>query len=350
MKVSLEVKLDFESRDDRKLLIDAMRKYSALVKYGIKCLKPQNEAKKNVYKVLNEKFPELPARTISLAVQEDVSATVNSIVGLEAKNYPLAMRFDKDNSEFFVENGMVKAKIAVDRPEKGQLKWITVNIMPQKNLKYKYYRRLFETKKGFKLPFRLVMRNGQIYAKITVERQALIADSTKPTVNVGIDLRAFWTGKRTGNPMAVAFVNEDGAFARQPLIFDEWRQIPNLIRKYQRHERKKVRKIVTNYIGIIVKKLIALTKEYNPIFKIEDLTGLNMLKGAYSKFFYKRFLAILETKSLNIVQVDPAYKTQTCSRCGKLGKTTKRTFYCQTCYPKGYNKYINAATNIAKSI
>jgi len=347
LKISLETKLNFESPEDRKTLIDAMHKYSALVRYGIKTLKPQLEQKKETYQILTEKFPDLPARTISLVIKEDISATINSFAGLEAKNFPISMRFDKDNSEFFVDDDRVKLRFAVERPQKGVLKWITADLMSKRNLAYKYYKYLFSTKKGYKLPFRLMMRNGQIYAKITIDRHQLIADSTKPTVYVGIDVRAHWIGQNRGNPLAVAFLNEDGTFARQPILMHEWAEIPLLIRRHQRDKRK-FKKIITNQIGIIVKQLIEYTKDYNPVFKLEDLTNLNKLRGPYSKIFYRKFKQTLQAKSLNIIMVNPAYTTQKCSRCGEKGKTEKRTFFCKKCYPRGFNKFINAAINIAK--
>jgi hypothetical protein len=58
------------------------------------------ENKKHTNHILNEKFPQLPARTINLAVEQDIAASINSFDGLQAKDYPLTMRFDKDNAEF----------------------------------------------------------------------------------------------------------------------------------------------------------------------------------------------------------------------------------------------------------
>lgn len=349
MKICLEAKLEFTSNQDRQIVIDAMKCYSALVRYGIKCLKPQNEEKKQTYKTLTEKFSSLPARTISLAVEQDISATLNSFAGLEAKNYPLTMRFDKDNAEFYIdqEDNKVKVKLAIDRPQKGTLTWITATVMPKRSLTYKYYKILFTTAKGYHLPFKLVMRNGQIYAKITVEKETLLSTNSKPVVYVGIDLNAFWVGKKAGHPLAVAFLKEDGSFARQPLLMHEWAQIPQIIRQTQREGKIKTKKAVTNQIGIMIKKLLTYTKDYQPIFKLEKLHGLNKLKGGYSKFFYAKLLDMLETKSLHVQLVNPAYTSQTCSRCGKLGKVSHRVFTCPTCYPKGIHRDINAAINIA---
>ncbi|MCX8151403.1 MAG: zinc ribbon domain-containing protein, partial [Candidatus Bathyarchaeota archaeon] len=133
-----------------------------------------------------------------------------------------------------------------------------------------------------------------------------------------------------------------------PLLMQEWAEIPVLIRKNQGLGKRKVKQVVTNQLGLVVKRLLELTEGYDAVFKLEDLAGLNKGKGAYSKFFYRKFLEILENKSLNVVKVDPAYTSQTCSRCGKIGKAVKRTFYCEKCYPKGFNRDINAAINIAK--
>jgi len=348
MKICLEAKLSFNSKQDRDIVIKAMKEYSALVKYGIKCLRPQISDRTHAYKVLTEKFAQVPTRTVNLAVEEDICASINSFTGFQAKDFPLTLRFDKNNAEFFVEDEIVRVKIAMGRPQKGTLFWITAKIMPKRSLTYKYYKLLFASHKGYKLPFRLVMRNGQIYAKITIEKETLVVSNNRAHLNVGIDLNAFWIGKSKGNPIAVAFVKDDGSFARQPLLIQEWAEIPNIIRRNQQCGKNKIKKAVNNQIGLIIKKLLALTKDYDVTFKLENLKGLNKVKGPYSKFFYKKFAEALESKSLQILFVDPAYTSQTCSRCGKLGKTEKRTFYCSTCYPKGFNRDINAAINIAK--
>lgn len=346
--MSLEVKLRFDSADDRKAVVDAMCEYSRLVKYGIKCLKPNSDNKKQVYHVLTGKFASTPARTVSIAVEEDIAAMINSYAGLQAKDFPLTLRLDKDNSEFFVDDSDVKVKMAVYRLKKGELAWVTAKVMPKRCLAYKYYRNLFSSSKGYRLPFKLVMRNGQIYAKITVDKSELVAASSKPHVDVGIDLNAYWVGKVVGHPLAIAFVKDDGSFARQPLLMKEWAEIPSIIRQNQQLGKNKVKKAVTNQFGIIIKKLLELTKDYDATFKLEDLKGLNKVKGAYSKFFYRKFAEMLENKSLQVVKVDPKYTSQTCSKCGKTGKAEKRTFYCETCYPKGFHRDINAAINIAK--
>ena len=266
--------------------------------------------------------------------------------GLEAKNFPLTMRFDKNSAEFFVEDNMIKVKMAIDRPEKGKLIWITANLMPKRCLTYKYYKLLFSSQKGYKLPFRLMMRSGQIYAKITVEKETLLATSTKPHINVGIDLNAYWVGKRElGNPMAVAFLKDDNSFARQPLLIQEWAEIPKLIRKTQR-DGAGTKKVIENQLGLIIKKLLDLTKDYQVTFKLENLKGLNKLKGGQSKFSYHKLLDMLETKSLDVQVVNPAYTSQTCSKCGKLGRAEGRHFSCGCGYQN--HRDINASINIAK--
>ena len=103
LAISLETKLSFDNPEDKKELTKAMYLYTAMVKYGIKTLKPKPEQQKETYKILTEKFEKLPARTITIAVHSDIAGIINSYNGLEAKNYPLTMRFDKDNSEFFID-------------------------------------------------------------------------------------------------------------------------------------------------------------------------------------------------------------------------------------------------------
>lgn len=349
MFISIETKLRFNTPQDKKTVINAMRQYTAMIRYGIKCLTPNFDAQKEVYYTLTEKFSSIPSRVVTLGVQSDIKAIINSYTGLTAKNYPLTIRFDRGCATFFVEENKVKVEMAIHRVEKGKIDKITAFLTEKKNLKYKYYKLLFATKKGYKLPFKLVMRNGQIYAKISVEKEKMIAQNVKPHLNIGIDLNAYWVGKGRGNPLGVSFLNDDGTFARQPLLIKEWAAIPCIIREKQREGRAKVKKAVKNQMGLIIKKILALTKDYDVTFKVEDLKGLNKVKGPYSKFFYREFTQMLENKSLQIMYVDPRYTSKICSKCGDFGVTDEnRMFFCEKCYTKGINRDINAAVNIAK--
>lgn len=349
MFISLETKLRFSTLKDKKTVIEAMRRYTALIRYGIKTLAPTFTSQKQTYHVLTNKFPQIPTRIVNIGLQSDIKAIINSYTGLTAKNYPLTMRFDGDCSKFFVEDNKVKVEMSIQRLQKGKIDKVTTVLMEKKTLKYKYYKLLFTTKKGYRLPFTLVMRNGQIYAKISIEKEKLTAHTLKPHLNVGIDINAYWVGQGRGNPLGVSFVNDDGSFARQPLLIKEWSDIPCIIRKNQGEGKNKVKKAVKNQMGKIVKKLLALTKDYDVTFKLEDLKGINKVKGPYSKFFYRLFAQMLENKSLQVIYVDPHYTSKTCSKCGVIGKTDeKRMFFCEKCYPKGINRDINAAVNIAK--
>lgn len=349
MFVSLETKLRFDSPQDKKTVMEAMRQYTAMIRYGIKTLSPTFKEQKQVYAVLTEKFSAVPSRVVALGVKSDIKAIINSYTGLTAKNYPLTIRFDGGCSKFFVKDDKVKVEMSIHRLQKGKVDKVTASLMEKKTLKYKYYKLLFATEKGYRLPFSLVMRNGQIYAKISVEKLLLSAQNVKPHLNVGIDINAYWVGKGRGNPLGVAFLNDDGSFARQPLLIKEWGDIPCIIRENQGEGKNKVKKAVKNQMGLIIKRFLALTKEYDVTFKLEDLKGLNNVKGAYSKFFYKMFAQMLERKSLQVTYVNPRYTSRTCSKCGALGETdNKRMFYCCKCYPKGVNRDINAAINIAK--
>jgi IS605 OrfB family transposase len=94
---------------------------------------------------------------------------------------------------------------------------------------------------------------------------------------------------------------------------------------------------------------------------IEELSGMGRLGGyraerrRFNQWSYYRLAQYIEQKAepfdLPVVEVDPAYTSQQCSRCGDRGDTDRRSvhFHCTAC---GYeqNADANAAVNIAKVV
>lgn len=105
------------------------------------------------------------------------------------------------------------------------------------------------------------------------------------------------------------------------------------------------------------KRIVGLAKKENLGIAIEDLKGIRKNysklskkeRGRRSKWSFHQLRQFIDYKSkLNgvpLVIVDPAYTSQTCNTCGKLGNRKGKTFTCKTCGT--FDADVNAAKNIA---
>jgi len=109
----------------------------------------------------------------------------------------------------------------------------------------------------------------------------------------------------------------------------------------------------------ISRKLVDYAKENNCGVKLEDLTGIrNTTKQAKSfkyslhSWAYYQLQQFVEYKALlagvPVAYIEPAYTSQNCHKCGRLGKRNDKSFKCPHC---GYTAHadVNAAWNIAYS-
>lgn len=120
------------------------------------------------------------------------------------------------------------------------------------------------------------------------------------------------------------------------------------------------KKIVRNFILQTTAEIIKQCIEHKIGFIVmEDLTGIkhkpklnkktkqNFMVGAHSKF--KNVLkAKCEYYGIEVIEIDPAYTSQTCSRCQNIYKASRRnkSYICKKC-KTWMNADINAAINIA---
>ena len=111
----------------------------------------------------------------------------------------------------------------------------------------------------------------------------------------------------------------------------------------------------------IANKVVELARErFGCAIAIESLSGMSRLGNyatenrRFSSWSYYRLGEYIEQKAspydIPIVEVDPAYTSVTCSRCGERGTTHRRGvhFECESC---GYEQHAdaNASVNIAKA-
>ena len=91
--------------------------------------------------------------------------------------------------------------------------------------------------------------------------------------------------------------------------------------------------------------------------KMEDLTGIKDAETntfLYRNWRYADLQVMIENKAkrhgIRVLYVDPAYTSQTCSKCGNVDKTQRQgaQFKCSACGEQMHADY-NAAINIARS-
>ena len=101
------------------------------------------------------------------------------------------------------------------------------------------------------------------------------------------------------------------------------------------------------------KRLVEFAAQFdNPLIRLEDLEEIRDRtgwSGVHSWHFHqlRRFITYkAEREGIRVESVDPAYTSQSCSRCGERGDRDGDHFACPSC---GYERHadLNAAANIA---
>jgi len=118
-------------------------------------------------------------------------------------------------------------------------------------------------------------------------------------------------------------------------------------------------RIVRDLNHKISSKLVRIALAAKSGIKLEDLKGIRNNRKHSKSFNYSlnswsfyQLQTFIEYKAklhgVRVVYIEPAYTSQTCSKCGHIGDRNAKSFKCPTC---GHveNADVNAAFNIAKS-
>jgi len=131
------------------------------------------------------------------------------------------------------------------------------------------------------------------------------------------------------------------------------RQLSKLLKPL--YEKRKM--VLRQYYGTLRNKILShVPKGHNAVFVLEDLDTLPRaeLRKAQRTWAHQElangiFFSQLKWNGYKVVKVDARGTTHTCWKCGKPVKSKNdRKIICETCYPKGLDRDLNAARNITK--
>ena len=121
------------------------------------------------------------------------------------------------------------------------------------------------------------------------------------------------------------------------------------------YEKRKM--VLRQYYGTLRNKILKhVPEDYNPVFVLEDLDSLPRAElrktqrtWAHQELANGIFASQLEWNGYKVVKVYARGTTHTCWKCGNPVKSRKdRKIICPTCYPKGLDRDLNGARNIAR--
>jgi transposase len=114
--------------------------------------------------------------------------------------------------------------------------------------------------------------------------------------------------------------------------------------------------VLRQYYGTLRNKILLHVPEgYNTVFVVEDLEylprrelGKKQRKWACQQLANGVLYNSIDWNGYKIVKVDPRGTTHTCYKCSrKVSDGRGRTVICDKCYPKGIDRDLNGARNIA---
>ena len=197
--------------------------------------------------------------------------------------------------------------------------------------------------------------NEYFYISVTViEKEMLIPDSY-----IGIDLNTTGHVAVVANPQTGKTIKL-GKKAEH--IHKKYREIRRKLQKKGKYRKVKIIKnresrIVRELNHQISRRIVDIAFTENCGIRLEDLSGIRQSVKAARAFKYSlhswsfyQLKTMIEYKAkllgVKVEYVNPAYTSQTCSRCRTLGKRQGKEFKCPNCGHVDHAD-VNAAFNIA---
>jgi transposase, IS605 OrfB family, central region len=337
MYITLRFKLIENSKEDLEILKNLMKLQSSAVRYAYNRIR-EGYADKDIYHLIREKFPSLPTRYITHAINKAKSINKDheqivfggkKIFEKLCKNHLQGKRREKlkeqwrQNRKYNLisigtANNTDKGNRLLRFEKKNDELYLRVNIQPRKWIWLKVKRQisskndkwavftamlddLWKNKRYFPYTVELKIRGNDIYGYVTFDFPVPSTYITKNNGVIGIDTNA------SPLHLALAEISKDG----------------NLI-SYERHKLHKFLLYEKNRREyeewILAHEIVNLAIEKQKAIAIENLNKVNKgyrgdgkakLRKRLTKWNYKSLLSKIESiaiqKGVEIIKVNPAY-------------------------------------------
>ncbi|EEP60401.1 transposase, OrfB family [Sulfurihydrogenibium yellowstonense SS-5] len=346
--ITLQCQLEFQNKQDKEIVLDLMRRFSSAMRYAYQRLL-EGEKRKDLKKYLSKLFDintrysddaiflaqstitsckergQNPKKLIFGSRKLFEQLKKNHLTGKRRKELKtkwkesrqgnlysrgdkskqgnLNLRFQWINDELYLrintgDRQYIYAKVIRD-VKKEKDKWIEFLFILEN---------AYQTNQWFSYSVRLKVKNGNVYAFISVEEELPPITIKKDNGIIGIDVNAY------PFHLALAFTSKDGNLEKyQSISLNELLEANSEKRQYLEWQ--------------IAHKIIKIAKEENKAISIEDLNklpkgkrgdGFVKLRIRLQKWSYKRLLYKIEVlakrNGIELVKVNPAYT----SLIGKL--------------------------------
>ena len=339
--LTLQCLLEFENEKDKEVVLDLMRRFSSAMRYAYQRLlesEKRKDLKKDISRLfnINTRYSDdailLAKQTIDiykshnknpkkvifgsrvlfdkLSKKHLTGKSRKSLIkkwrekrqgnlysrGDKSKQGNLNLRLQWINDKLYLrinigDRQYIYAKVIITVSRKND-KWIDFMLML---LKAK------ESGSWFPYSVRLTLKNGKVYAFMSVEEKLPLITIKKDGGIIGIDINAY------PFHLALAFTNKDGNLEKyQSISSNELLEVNSEKRQYLEWQ--------------IAHNIIEIAKKENKAIAIENLDklpkgkrgdGFAKLRGRLQKWSYKRLLEKIETlakrNGIEIIKVSPAY-------------------------------------------
>jgi len=184
------------------------------------------------------------------------------------------------------------------------------------------------------------VKNGKYYANVFVQKE--VAKAVPKSKSLGCDVGYKYSVSRSDEYIG----------KRTDKIIKEVK-IKNSERQRQGHSRKVLKSRVKQILDFEAKQAVRRSKRLNSNLIIESPKVLNNLRsgklqGWGRNYFGNRCAILAKESGVFFWTVNPAYTSQTCSKCGHVDKQSrvKQVFKCTSC-GNTLHADVNAARNIA---
>ncbi|MBX0310362.1 MAG: IS200/IS605 family accessory protein TnpB-related protein, partial [Sulfurihydrogenibium sp.] len=339
--ITLQCLLEFQNTQDKEIVLDLMRKFSSAMRYAYKRLlegEKRRDLKKNLSKLFNintrysddaiflaqstitsckergqnpkkvifgsrKLFEQLKKNHLTGKRRKQLKAKWKESRqgnlysrGDKSKQGNLNLRFEWINDELYLRINIgnkqyIYAKVIRGVKRKND-KWIEFMFMLENAYKYGAW---------FPYSVRLKVKNGNLYAFISIEEKLPPITIKKDNGIIGIDINAY------PFHLALAFASKDGNLEKyQRINLNKLLEVNSEKRQYLEWQ--------------VAHEIIKIAKEENKAIAIENLKklpkgkrgdGSPKLRGRLQKWSYKRLLNKIETlakrNGIELVKVNPVY-------------------------------------------